>query len=380
MIRAGFDEAGLGPTLGPLVIGGFVTRRRGDEAPAGPLDDLLAPLAEAVGPPGTRDGRLEVGDSKKIHAGTRKLERIERTALATVAWVHGRVPRTVAELVALVCSQPGERPEDRRGVPWWASLDEALPVAGADPGSEAGRGRIEALGEGLRAAADAAGVEALWYGADLLSAARINRELGVEGERGGTKNTWATHAVLRLSAVALGSLLTEGEPGQPIEAVSLWCDKAGGRQAYADPMRRAFPMLAEAGSGPRVDPSTNLDLFGGAELHSDPYLRILDEARPRSHYRLGLPGLEQGGPLQRVDLGFVMGGDRLDPRISWASILAKYLRELILRAMNRHFAAKVAKLRPTAGYPEDAKRFIAEVEAALGEAGGLPRSKWIRSK
>ena len=74
-----------------------------------------------------------------------------------------------------------------------------------------------------------------------------------------------------------------------------------------------------------------------------------------------------------------MGGDRLDPRISWGSILAKYLRELCLRAFNRYFVARVPGLRPTAGYPEDAKRFIAEVDAALGD-GGLERAAWIRSK
>ena len=98
----------------------------------------------------------------------------------------------------------------------------------------------------------------------------------------------------------------------------------------------------------------------------------MTQLRERSHYRLGL----DAGP---IDLGFVMKGDRLDPRISWGSILAKYLRELVLHAFNAHFCERVPGLRPTAGYPEDAKRFIAEVRAALGSQV-LEPSAWIRSK
>jgi len=37
-------------------------------------------------------------------------------------------------------------------------------------------------------------------------------------------------------------------------------------------------------------------------------------------------------------------------------------------------------LRATAGYPEDARRFIADVEAVLGPDAGLERAMWIRSK
>lgn len=341
LVRAGFDEAGLGPTLGPLVVAGLATRvapgvgsglAAATGVDHGPIDDLLGPLAAVVGPPGVRDGRLEVGDSKKIHTGSRKLARIERTALATVGWVHGRVPSSVAELLELVLVREFELPEDRRA-PWWAMLDEALPVAGE-------RGQLERDAGRLREVADAVGVTPLWYRADLVSAARVNRELDEEHLREGTKNTWATHAVLRLAKLAVDSV--------DAPSLALWCDKAGGRKAYLEPLRRVW-----------AEPSARISL-------------VLEQ-RERSHYRVGLGS-------RQLDLGFVMGGDRLDPRISWGSILAKYLRELLLRAFNRHFFARVNGLRPTAGYPEDAKRFIAQVQAALGDGGGLERDAWIRCK
>jgi ribonuclease HII len=345
-VRVGLDEAGLGPTLGPLVVAGFATRREADAGDeVGPVDDLLGPLAALVGPPGVRDGRLEVGDSKKIHAGARKLERIERTALATVAWMNGgQVPASVAELLELVAVGDFEHEADRRA-PWWSMLDEALPIVGE-------RAAIEAAARRLAECAAGAGVEPLWYRADVVGAARVNRELAAEHAREGTKNTWATHVVLRLAKLAIDEL------DAPLCAV--WCDKAGGRNAYIEPLRRVFPELPAEPEEP--------SLFApGAGLE-----RVL-ERRESSHYRLHFD-------RRRIELGFVMGGDRLDPRISWASILAKYLRELVLRAFNRYFAARLPQLRATAGYPQDAKRFIAEVEAGLGRELGFGREAWIRCK
>ncbi len=350
LVRAGFDEAGLGPTLGPLVVAGFVSASAGADALGwGPCDDLRGPLAELVDAPGCRDGRIEVGDSKQIHAGARKLARIERTALATVAWIHGWVPASVAELLELVAPPSFEVDGDRRA-PWWATLDEALPIA-------CDRAELERLGEGLSACARRAKIRPLWYRADVISAARINRELALEARREGTKNTWATHAVLRMTKLAVDEL-DQHDVGQ----LAIWCDKAGGRAAYAEPLRRAYPELAPAGA-------VDLPLVHGPAM----VLERLGEASERSHYRMRSPN-------RRVELGFVMGGDRCDPRISWASILAKYLRELIMRSLNRYFIAKLADLRPTAGYPEDARRFIADVEAALGPDGGLERAAWIRAK
>jgi hypothetical protein len=353
LVRAGFDEAGLGPTLGPLVVAGFATsvapaNRSGGPGlgPQVPIDDLRGPLTELIGEPGVRDGRLEVGDSKKIHVGARKLARVERTALTTVAWVYGRVPADVGELLALV-GTPGFEVEGDRRAPWWSALGERLPIAHERP-------EIEALAERLGEVARRAGVRPLWYRADLLSAARINRELELEQRRDGTKNTWATHAVLRMTKLAVDEL--------DAPHLAIWCDKAGGRAAYAEPLRRAYPIFLEP--TPR-----DLPLFEG----SAPELERLDECGEHSRYRLRWAA-------RRVELGFVMGGDRCDPRISWASILAKYLRELIMRSLNGHFAERVANLRPTAGYPEDAKRFIAQVEAALGPGGGLERAAWVRAK
>ena len=50
--------------------------------------------------------------------------------------------------------------------------------------------------------------------------------------------------------------------------------------------------------------------------------------------------------------------------VALASMLAKYIRELHMVALNRFWAARVPNLAPTAGYPADAGRFVRQISAA----------------
>ena len=59
-----------------------------------------------------------------------------------------------------------------------------------------------------------------------------------------------------------------------------------------------------------------------------------------------------------------------------ASMTAKYLRELSMRAFNEYWCARVPNLRPTAGYPGDASRFRGEVAALQRELGIADRVMW----
>jgi hypothetical protein len=54
--------------------------------------------------------------------------------------------------------------------------------------------------------------------------------------------------------------------------------------------------------------------------------------------------------------------------VALASMASKYLRELAMRALNDFWGRRLTGLRPTAGYPSDARRFktdIATVQAEL---------------
>jgi ribonuclease HII len=328
-LRVGVDEAGLGPTLGPLLIGAFASE--------GP-EDLLAALGDCVGPPGSGCA-IEIGDSKRIYSGSNKLARLERSVLACWMWAMERQapPTTARELLASVQAPSGARAPDLRA-PWYRDLDEPLPVA-------CHAGELLEATAALRARAKTARVVPLGYRADLISAAQLNSELAEEIERGGSKNTWVVSRTLAL-AEEMTQLGTH-------DLARVVCDKAGGRNNYRAPLERAFPE----------------------------HLVELRE-QTRQHARYDIHGLLVPGPA--IDLSFLMKADDLEARVSIAACLAKYLRELSMRAFNRHFARLAAQQasappRPTAGYPQDARRFIDEV-APLAAGSDLPRSRWIRCR
>jgi hypothetical protein len=65
---------------------------------------------------------------------------------------------------------------------------------------------------------------------------------------------------------------------------------------------------------------------------------------------------------------FSVAGERALPT-ALASMFSKYLRELAMRAFNEFWQGRVDQLRPTAGYPTDARRFkqaILPVQKSLG--------------
>ena len=61
-----------------------------------------------------------------------------------------------------------------------------------------------------------------------------------------------------------------------------------------------------------------------------------------------------------------------------ASMVAKYHRELAMRAFNAFWQKHVPDLRPTAGYPVDAKRFQAEIAPRQRQLGIAEADLWRR--
>ena len=89
-------------------------------------------------------------------------------------------------------------------------------------------------------------------------------------------------------------------------------------------------------------------------------VEVCDEGRQRSVYRFGPPD-------RRVEFCFRTKAESCLPA-ALASMASKYLRELAMRAFNDFWRGRVPGLLPTAGYPQDAKRFrvdIAETQRKL---------------
>ena len=136
--------------------------------------------------------------------------------------------------------------------------------------------------------------------------------------------------------LAYGLLESLGD--EPIRVV---CDKHGARNRYAPLLQQRWP---------------------------DVLIEVHGEGRAESVYRFGPQG-------RRIEFCFRTKGDRLVPA-ALASMASKYLRELAMKAFNEFWCARVDGLRPTAGYPVDAKRFRVDIEPALADLGITEHALW----
>lgn len=275
MKHAGIDEAGYGPTLGPLGIACAVAEAESHEV-------LVAALA-ATG----------VRDSKDLHD-PKSLAPLERVALPAAAWLTGFQPDTAADLFALL----GEDPALRRDLPWMAGAEELrLPVAA----KEIAQWQVPGVTpRGLRGA--------------LVHPREYNAFL----------RTGANKADLEWSHV--GRLL--GLAHDPQQEMRTVVDRLGGRKFYRDVLQTVFP-----GTLVLVEEEQNLI----------------------SRYRL--PAERHAGHA----IGFHVGGESISPLTAVASCIAKYARELHMQLLNHYWCGRLAWLKPTAGYPQDAARWLHQV-------------------
>ncbi len=65
---------------------------------------------------------------------------------------------------------------------------------------------------------------------------------------------------------------------------------------------------------------------------------------------------------RRLQIAFLVGGDRSEPAIAAASCFAKLAREVLMARFNAWWVRLLPGLLPTAGYYEDGLRFLAEIE------------------
>lgn len=275
-------------------------------APASAFD-LYAALAGVIDRESDRGRtRLHIADSKQVYTPARGLASLEASALAMLAQT-GPLPRSFSELVTRLTGGPLVAGE---GEPWLREGDLGLPVAAALPD-------IEQLASDLRTACASAGVRVVALRSDLVETPRFNRECHASGSKG-----------VVLSRTTL-NLLERNWPDDGIPALVI-CDKHGGRNQYGTLLSEAFGEL---------------------------FLPRLEESAGCSRYQV------RGGEVR-----FQVRAEQYLPTAA-ASILSKYLREIAMEQLNRYWAQRVPGLKPTKGYPEDARRFrleIAERQLELG--------------
>ncbi|MDD4269153.1 MAG: hypothetical protein PHO07_08970 [Pirellulales bacterium] len=310
----GTDEAGFGPNLGPLVVSATVWQMPGGIG----VEDLFDRLAAAVAPTAAEAGagRIAIADSKKLYQPGGSLRHLERGVLAGLASL-GHSPASWRGLLEALDPAGGAGTAE---IPWYAGYDQPIPVCGENDTGTRGQRFLDTC--------RAVGVRLCAIRSRVVEPHAFNARLA----RCGNKSTLLSEVTLGLAAE-----LTGGLPGP----LSIICDKHGGRNRYADMLAQHFP---------------------------EAFIEIHGESRHRSAYRFG--------PAERrIDAAFLSNAERCLP-VALASMASKYLRELAMRAFNGYWAEHVSDLRPTAGYPQDARRFKKEIAAAQERLGISDAMLW----
>jgi hypothetical protein len=249
---------------------------------------------------------VPIDDSKRITLRYGRAGLVRGVALLS-RLLGSAPPRHLADLIARHAVLP---PETHGRTPWGTDLHEAVlpevPLPDALPERLAARG---AWAVALRLVP--------------VQPAELNR--GIE----------ATGNKARVLGQAAGGLLLDLLARADDEDVEVVFDRQGGRLDYGAYLADLFPFAS-------IDP------------------------RPAARGD-ALYAIRWGG--RRLRVGFATRGDGRDLLVAWASMAAKLVRELFMDRLNAYFLGRLPGTRPTKGYVEDGRRFLADVQAVLQQEG-----------
>jgi ribonuclease HII len=305
----GMDEAGYGPNLGPLLI--TCTVWQVPDSLFG--EDLYTVFKDSVQASATTTDRtrIPVGDSKILYKSGGPLGGLECGVLAALStWAS--LPGHWRGMWGLL--DPGSA-SALEAIPWYASYDCDLPVAGD-------KALIGHLAQAFQQAQLQVDVRLSAVRSLALFPEAFNRLVAEWAGKG------AVLSIKTLELLRTMLALADDEP------ILVQCDKHGGRKRYGPLLQQAFPEYL---------------------------VEVCEETASSSRYRWG--------PVnRRVEVRFVAKGEGFLPT-ALASMCSKYLRELAMLAFNDFWRSHVQQLRPTAGYPLDARRFRREIAEAQDRLG-----------
>ena len=303
-VLVGIDEAGFGPILGPLVVSSSTF-----SLPNNLLrSDLWQILVKSVGNKRQRlAGRLLITDSKKAYNKTVGIKHLERTVLAVLSCLH-QEPTTLSTLLEMLCPNCLERLID---YPWYKDTQNHILSADSADRSIASRVFTDDLASN--------GIKLKQLNSCCLDVAYYNKMVAAVKNKASVLFT----ATSQLIQVALDNFVGED--------LHIIVDRQGGRMHYRKNLQRMFPDMS---------------------------LRIIRESPEVSSYELNTDD-------RAMRVHFIVSADEQYLSVSLASMVSKYLRELLIGSINFYFAGFSPDLKPTAGYWEDGLRFIEDLKTNL---------------
>jgi ribonuclease HII len=316
----GIDEAGYGPNLGPLVMTAVACR-----LPEGLVGcDLWKHLRKVARRRDEEpDERLLIEDSKFVYSPGRGLGNLEKGVLGSVLSAQITAGGGVHAMLASLCPESLARLSAEA---WYRGL-RTLPIC-----TEASA--LTALASRFSKSCERLGIQFGPVDSVVFCSPRYNELLDFWGSKGAVLGQ-ALAEILR-RRIGLG----EAE-----EAVVFQIDKHGGRNTYAAMLQDAI---------------------------ADGMVVAHEEGADRSCYSvLGLP--------RHVRVIFEPRADSAHFCVALASMVSKYVRELLMLDFNDFWASHVPGVRPTAGYPGDSARFFDAIRTAA-ERLSIPEEAIWRKK
>lgn len=303
-ILIGTDEAGYGPNLGPLTITATAWEIPEKMQPEELWGRLSSVLTNSQS---DRGDRLLVADSKLVYSAGDSLEDLEVPVLAfsRCLGIDCEVIDTLGHALAGADFRHHYQSEIWNSVP-----GTSLPYA-ASP---------DHIVEWQRALTNAmmdSGIRLLGLRSRIMFVKEFNERVAAENSKG---------AVLSQATLKLVRELVDQFAGD--RSVLVVCDKHGGRNRYDELISAAF---------------------------SDEFVFRLEESRARSRYRMG-----------NREFCFRTRAEEWMP-VALASMVSKYLREVLMHQFNKFWRHQIPGLLPTQGYPVDAKRFRADINSKMIE-------------
>jgi len=297
----GIDEAGFGPILGPLVVSStaFTVPEHLMKS------NMWRVLHKSVYKKKKHlAGRLLITDSKKAYnrrAGTRHLN---RTVLSFLRCIDIN-PSNIGGLLKILCPDSLAR---LGTYPWYRNTADArLAFHEAD---------ISIASDVLKDDMKAAGIKFLGFNSSCLDVGHFNELVTVAKNKSSVLFT------------AISGLIIKAFENFGNEPLQIVIDRQGGRVRYRKILQRMFDQMD---------------------------LKILYESPKKSSYELK-------SDSRTMRLHFIVGADMAFLPVSLASMVSKFIRELLIENINSYFTCRCSDLKPTAGYWKDGERFIKDLK------------------
>jgi ribonuclease HII len=275
-ILVGIDEAGYGPILGPMVVSltAFSLPEKLLSA------DLWRVLNKSVSRKTRKSaGRLIIDDSKKVHRRHTDNEVLARGVLSCLKALE-QAPASVGELLEVLCPDCVGRLNE---YPWYQDLWATKLNSDASDLAIASR----VLSENLQSQ----GVRLVAMRSCCLDVAHYN------------KMVTASRNKARVLFSGISGLIKDAYDSLPELNMQVIVDRQSGRLRYTPALRLSF---------------------------TDMQLEVLREDKNTSSYELSKDD-------RRMRLHFVVDADEKFLPVSLASMMSKYVRELLVGCVNRYF-------------------------------------------